>query len=129
MTAFAAIDIDNGASTPVGVTFNPSSIDPNGVAHLYADGDNGFDSRNHISLGVKLPKNGSSVARVTAKVVIPVMSADDVPVKIGECIANVEFVIPKRASDDDRANLLAFLHNLVNTDELIAAVTKLESIY
>jgi hypothetical protein len=127
MTAFAAISLDDAASAAV--VFSPSTIDPNGVAHLYAPETNVIDDRRHISLGVKLPKNGSAVARVTAKVVIPVMDDTDTSLKVGECIANVEFVIPKRATEVNRNDLLAFASEFLADASIVAAMGSLESIY
>jgi len=129
MTAFATITIDDGQSTPAAVDFVPSNIDPNGVAHLFDEGSAGFDSRRQISLGVKLPKTGGAVARVTAKVVIPIMDETDSSLKVGEGIANVEFVIPKRMTDSQRADLLAFCQNFLADASVIAAANSLESIY
>lgn len=129
MTAFATITLDDGQSTPVAVDFVPSSIDSNGVAHLYAEETSGLDSRRQISLGIRLPKNGSPVARVTGKVVIPVMDSNDNTIKVGDAIANVEFVIPKTSDEDLRNDLIAFLHNFLEDPSFVAAVGSLESIY
>lgn len=131
MSAFAPIDLDDGAGTPVTHTFVPSSIDQNGVARLYEnDAAVVFDGRLAISLGVKLPKAGSQVARVTAKVVIPVMNSDlTPPVKVGEVIGNVEFVLPKGTSEATRADILALTANFLADPSVVAAVNQLESIY
>lgn len=128
MTALAAIVLDDGADTPAPHTFDPSAIDQNGVARLYEAAD-AFDGRNAVSLGVKLPKNGSNVARVTAKVVIPVMDSEDPTKKIGEVLGSVEFVLPKQATLDQRKDVLAFTANFMADPSVIAAVQNLESIY
>jgi hypothetical protein len=129
MSAFAPIDLDDGATTPVTHTFSPSSIDPNGVARYFEnDPAVTIDGRNAISLGVKLPKAGGQVARVTAKVVIPVMDGDTL-LKIGEVIGNVEFVLPKSCTEDQRANILSLTANYMADPSLVAAVTTLESVY
>lgn len=130
MTAFAVITLDDGADTPVSHSFTPSAIDQNGVARLYELDDNvPFDGRNAISLGVKLPKAGSNVARVTAKVVIPVMDGVDPTKKIGEAIGSVEFVLPKSTVLAQRKDLLAFTANFLAEASVVAAVEGLESIY
>lgn len=128
MTAFAAITLDDGAGTPAPHTFDPSAIDQNGVARLYEAGDV-FDGRLAISLGVKLPKNGSNVARITAKVVIPVMDSEDTTLKIGEIIGSVEFVLPKQATLGQRQDVLAYTANFLADASVVAAVENLESIY
>lgn len=129
MSAFAPIDLNDGQGTPQSHTFSPSVIDPNGVARLFEDGDVPFDGRNAISLGVKLPKNGSQVARVTAKVVVPVMDSIDSTKKIGEVIFNGEFVIPKGATLAQRSDILAYAANFLADTSVEDAVTKLESVY
>jgi hypothetical protein len=130
MTAFAAITLFDGAATPVEHTFSPAGIDQNGVARLYENSDTApLDARQAISLGVKLPKAGSPVARVTAKVVMPVMDEVEPTKKIGELIANVEFVLPKTVSLAQRKDLLAYTSNFLAEASVIAAVQSLESIY
>jgi len=126
MTAFATITLAD--STAANVDFVPSNIDPQGVAKLFATA-NTLDERRGISLSVRLPKVGGSVARVTAKVVVPVMDSSSPPIKLGECICSMEFVLPKRASEANRADALAFASNLLADASVIAAVTSLESIY
>jgi hypothetical protein len=130
MTAFAAILLDDGADTPVEHTFSPSGFDQNGVARLYeATEDGSLDSRLSISLGVSLPKNGSQVARVTAKAVVPVMDSEDPSVKTGELIGTASFVLPKTATLAQRADILALLANFLADESVVAAVQNLESIY
>lgn len=129
MTAFATITLDDGQGTPAPVDFAPSSIDSNGVARLFAESSDGLDSRRSISLGVRLPKNGGPVARVTAKVVVPVMDPNDSSIKLGDSIANIEFVIPKMASLDIRKDLLAFAQGFLSDVSVASAVQELESIY
>lgn len=121
MSAFAPIVL--GA-----VTFTPSSIDAQGVAKLFATGSGGFDTRQGISLSVKIPKAGGTVARVTAKVVVPVL--DSVTgLKTGEAIATAEFVLPKVAGSSERNQLLSLLESFLGDPAVVAAVEDLESIY
>jgi hypothetical protein len=130
MTAFAAIVLEDGADTPVEHTFSPSGIDSNGVARLYEAAETGsLDSRFAISLGVSLPKNGSQVARVTAKVVMPTMDTENELVKTGELIGTVAFVLPKTATLAQRADILALVANFLADPSVVAAVQDLESIY
>jgi len=125
MTAFAAIELDDSSESPV--TFNPSSIDSAGVAKLFTTG--GLDDRKGISLSVRLPKTNGAVARVTAKVTIPVTDGGANPVKVGECIGTTEFVLPKRASDTQRADILALMASFLADASVLAAVNSYESIY
>jgi hypothetical protein len=130
MSAFAPIVLEDGADTPVEHTFSPSGFDLNGVARLYEATEEGsLDSRYAISLGVSLPKNGSQVARVTAKVVIPVMDSENPLVKIGELIGTTSFVLPKTATLTSRADILALMANFLADASVVSAVQDLESIY
>jgi len=126
MTALAAITLDDGASAPV--VFSPSAIDSNGVARLFSTADT-FDARRSISNSVRLPSKGSQVARVTLKVIVPVMDEDVPSLKVGDTLCNIEFVIPKRATAQDRDDILAFAANLLADASTVASVTNLESVY
>jgi hypothetical protein len=126
MTAFAAITLNDGSEDFV---FSPRSIDALGVAKLYAPSSSGFDLQPAISLSVKTPKPGGSVARITAKVVIPVGDSSSPPMKIGEMIATMEFVVPKGSTDTMRVGLLALAAAFLATPAVEAAVHDLESIY
>lgn len=126
MTAFAAITLQN--AVPEDVEFAPSNIDPQGVAHLYDD-EAVFDLRRHLSLGVRLPRNGSTVARITAKVVVPVPDPVDSSKKLGDAIGSVEFVLPKNMTQDQRNEIGALVLSFLQSDEVVAALDTLESIY
>lgn len=126
MSAFVPITLVDQAST--NVEYFPSAIDPQGVAKLFEAGG-AFDARRSLSLSVRLPKVGGSVARVTAKVVIPVMDGSTPPVKTGECICTMEFVIPKTASEIQREDLLLFATQLLADPGVVLAVENLESLY
>jgi len=128
MSAFAAVTLDDGQSTPAPVVFSPSTIDVNGVARYY-EGSDVFDARRSISSFVRLPSKGSQVARVQLKVVTPVMDDTTPTLKVGDVMCNVEFVIPKRATAQQRADILAFAANYLADASVVSSVTNLESIY
>jgi len=135
MTAFAAVTLVDGAwvesgspEPDYGGVFQPSVIDPQGVAKLF-EADVSLDARRGISLSVRLPKVGGSVARVTAKVVIPLMDSLTPPNKIGEVIGSVEFVIPKRADGLQRTACLRLLQAYLADASVQAAVEQLQAVY
>jgi hypothetical protein len=132
MTAFATVAIGDFSSTypvPAGaVNFVPSLIDANGVAHWYKDEDV-LDARPHLSMSVRLPAKGSQVSRVQAKLVLPMMDADDATLKIGECLANLEFVFPKRSTEAQRLEVAGRIAMFLFSSPAYAAVSNLESIY
>lgn len=136
MTAFAAVTLEESTLTVVGSpteayggTFNPSVIDPQGVAKLYDFAQASIDARRGLSLSVRLPKVGGSVARVTAKVVIPLLDGQTPPAKVGEVIGTMEFVIPKRATEIQRNAILQLCRLYMFDASVVAAVGQLESIY
>jgi hypothetical protein len=124
MGAFAPIkvgdlSVNDAAYSATGATagvrtFVPSFIDSAGVATYYImDTGEVLDAREKFTLSVRQPTKGSQVARITAKLVVPVMDADDSTLKIGEAIATAEFVIPKRMLDTERQKVWAMFANLI----------------
>lgn len=96
-------------------SFSPSFMDSAGVMTWYhMDDDEPIDAREKLSLSVRQPSKGSQVARVIAKVVVPVMDEDDSNLKVGEGIATLEFVIPKRMSGVERQRLHGLAANFFN---------------
>jgi hypothetical protein len=136
MTAFAGTDgrnWDGSLTTPTAatgtVTYNPSSIDANGVATWYA-ANSIIDARKRLSMSVRQPSKGSQVARVQVKLMHPVMDTVDTSLKIGECLVNVECVFPKVSTQAQRDLLIGHLIYFLNDGaEFAAAVDNLEAVY
>jgi len=126
MSAFATLTLQNNAAA--NVVFNPSSIDSVGVATWFTSSAI-YDAREKATLSIRLPKNGSSVARVVGKVSIPIMDSVDTTKKVAEAIGTVELVLPKQASETVRLNLRKELDTLLADAVTTAAVQYLESIY
>lgn len=126
MSAFATLTLQNNAAG--NVVFSPSSIDSNGVATWFAPSSI-YDARWKTTTSVSLPKNGSTVARVKQKIVIPVMDAIDATKKIAEGYVNIEYVFPKQMSETNRLDLRKLLDTLSTNVITTAAVQSLESIY
>lgn len=132
MVAFATVSIgDWPASTPTFTTlvnYVPSQIDAAGVAK-WSDQATIFDARKTLSISVRPPAKGSQVTRVQVKLVHPVMDTVDTSLKIGECVANLDLILPKRATLAQRDLLLANLASFLFKNEVGEAVDNLESIY
>lgn len=126
MGAFASLALQNNAAATV--TFAPSAIDSNGVASWFVTNAI-YDARWKATMQVSLPKNGSSVARVKQRIVIPVMDTVDTTKKVGEGYVNVEFVFPKQMSQTNRLDLRKLVDTLLQHAVTTAAATDLESIY
>lgn len=126
MTAFAAITLQNNAAA--NVVFTPSQIDKDGVATWFAPGAV-LDARPKATLKVTNPKAGSNVARVSARITVPVMDTVDTTKKVGDVIGTVEFVMPKQATETHRLDIRKLLDKMLLDATMTAAVQNIESIY
>jgi len=126
MSAFATLTLKNSAN--VDVSFVPSAIDQNGVANWMTSAAS-FDAKQKASLAVKLPKNGSSVVRVSGRIMQPVMDAVDTTKRVAEGVANFELILPKQMTETDRLDLRKKLETLLTNAVSTAAVQNFESIY
>lgn len=126
MTAFAALTLVNNAAS--NVVFGPASIDANGVATWLSD-DTIYDAKRRVTMSLTLPKNGSTVSRLKQRVAIPIMDAVDTSKKIAEAYCNIEFVMPKQATETNRLDLRRFAEKLLENAVTTAATQSFESIY
>lgn len=124
MPDLAAFIVNDGQATPVAHTFSPAGI-TNGVA-LFEDRASGFQlSYNTATMSLSRPSQTSKTNRFRLKVVVPVLEVlgnnsvsgiVPAPTKAFDLIANVEFVMPTRASTANRADLLAYVRNILTTN-------------
>lgn len=146
MPALAPIVINDGATTPVAHTFNPSGPDKNGVNYLYDRSGGvaiGFPS---IALDLREPlparngqaSNANRIYRATAKVVYPILEVTSpttgtgiqpAPTKSYDMTVKIEFLLPERSSLQNRKDIMAYAKNLLANANLTALVQDLESIY
>lgn len=147
MPAFAAITINDGATTPVAHTFNPSGLsnDAMNIAK-YADRSGGTAigfPRITVSLREPVPaKNGQPSAagrvfRASFQVKVPkleTLGTNDQGITPPPTLAYTamftgEFVIPERASLQDRKDLLAYVKNLLAHAVTTSIVQDLDPVY
>lgn len=126
MSAFAAITLQNNAAA--NVVFNPAALGSDGVAKWFT-ADSVYDAKQSVTMSLSLPKNGSQVVRVKQKVVVPIMDTVNPSLKVAEAYANVEFVLPKNASETVRLDLRKYVSTLLTNAVTTAAVQSLEAIY
>lgn len=126
MSAFATLTLQNNAAANVVLT--PNSIDSQGVATWMGTAAV-LDARPRATLSVRNPKGGSSVARVSGKVVVPVMDAIDPSKKIGEVLGSFEFVLPKQATETQRLDVRKMVDTMITNAVVTAAVQNIESVY
>jgi len=128
MPALAQVSLITTANPTPGLAFDPDRIDSKGVATWYDAVSDALNARNAVSISVKLPANGGQVARVTAKVVIPVIDGVT-SAKIGDAIATAEFVIPVILDTDARLELLERLGAYLADADVVTCVSQLKSFY
>lgn len=126
MAAFATLTLQNNAAA--NVVFNPQSIDGSGVA-TYLTSDAVYDAKKKVTMSVSLPKNGSSVARIKQKVMIPIMDTVDANLKVAEAYVTIEAVVPKIASETNRLDLRKLADTLLQNAVSTSAYQNLEAIY
>lgn len=138
MTAFAALTINDGATTPVARTFTPVKIDSEQIAK-YQDKSGGIPvGYPTITLQVREPNKQSKAYRVVSKVVLPVLEQTSPSTATGiqpaptvayNLIASVDMVLPERCVLQDRKHLNAFVKNLLANALLTSAVENTEGVW
>ncbi len=146
MPAFGNIVINNGATTPVAKTFKPVNIDVQDVSHLAETSGGTPIGYGRMSFSLRPPvgnlQNGAnsqnSVYRCLMKLEIPVLEVTSpstgtglqpAPTVAYVTMVKLEFVIPARAAEADRKDILAFAKNLLTHTIATDLVVNLENIY
>jgi hypothetical protein len=147
MPAFAALTVSDGQATPVNHTFSPSGLS-NDASNLakYADRSGGVAigfPRVALSLREPMaakPGQASATARVyrvgvTVKVPkLETLGTNDQGITPPPTLAYTamfsgEFVIPERASLQDRKDILAYVKNLLANAVTTSLVQDLDPVY
>lgn len=140
MANIANVVINDGQTTPVAHTFAPvTSRDETGVA-IWTDRSSGIPVGFPVlSFKMRMPSKGSRNYRVTAKVRVPTLDVTSPSTGTGIQPApsvayatevNVEFILPERATLQNRKDALAYVKNfLANAAVVTAAVENLENVF
>lgn len=138
MPAIAEIYLNDGQATPVAHSFAPVNIDAQGVAKL-ADRSGGIAlGFPVISLSLRNPSAGNRNYKLSARVLVPTLEVTSpststgiqpAPTKAYDCLASIEFVMPERATLQERKNLQAYVANLLTDSTFTVMVENLETIY
>lgn len=127
MSAFATLTLQNNAAA--NVSFAPTTIDQAGVAKWLSN-ETVFDGKKAVTMSMSYPKNGgSSVVRIKQKVNVPIMDTVDTSLKVADAYVNIEFVLPKQASETVRLDLRKYADTLLQNAVTTAAVQNFEGIY
>lgn len=137
MSQVSNIVINDGASTPVAHTFQPSRVAPDLVT--YQDRSAGVVAGfNILTIGTRFAdkKNGSQ--KVTVRMALPTLAVtapttttgiQPVPTAAYECFASLEFVLPSPSSVQNRKDLLALVKNLLADVTINNAIVNLDPPY
>jgi len=137
MPAFGNLVLNDGQATPVAHTFGPNVLD--GELASYQDRSGG------IALGYPVvtimasdPAKGGSVAKVRAKIVLPVLETvtgsstggfAPAPTKAYDLTADMTFFLPQRSTLAQRKDILAYAKNFLSNALATALIETQEKIY
>lgn len=137
MAAVAPIVINDGAATPVSHTFNPAR--QSGDLFEWADRAIGVAAGfNKISVLTRYGQPSNAGQRITLKVSAPTLAVtapasgtgiQPNPVAAYTSLATIEFMIPNAADSAARANILAFVKNLMATAFVANMINNLDAPY
>jgi hypothetical protein len=129
MAAAAPITINDGAATPVAITFQPESVTSD-VA-TFADRTAGVAvGFRRLSISNKFAKGASKVNRAKFNVDLPVTATVNGVTTVAYTLrAAVDVILPDQATDLDRKHLFAFLANGLNHVAIRGAVRDLDPLY
>lgn len=146
MPAFGNIVINNGAATPVAKTYKPVNIDQSDVSHL-AETSGGIPiGYGRLSFSLRQPnvtlKAGSNsyggMYKILLKFEIPTLEVTSpstgsglqpAPTVAYVTMAKLEFMIPARATELERKDILAYAKNILAHQISTDTVVNLENIY
>jgi len=139
MPAIAPIVINDGAVAPVAHTFAPESIAAD-IA-TWTDRVTGIAvGYSYLTQQVRKPVKGSNskVYKVTLKLWVPTLEVTSpstgtgiqpAPTKAYDCMCVMEWLLPERASTQNRKDLYALVKNWLATSVPKAAVEDLDPVY
>lgn len=125
MSAFLPLTLVNNAA--VNVVFSQTS-NKDGIA-MWHSSDAVYDAKKVVTMSLALPRQGSTVARIKQKIVIPVMDTVDVTKKVSEAYIFIETVLPKNASETVRMDTNAYARSLLSNAVSTAAFQSLQGVY
>jgi hypothetical protein len=138
MPAIAPIVIYDGATPPVGHSFNPESII--GDVATWTDRATGIAvGYSYMTQQVRKPVKGSTskVYKVTQKVWVPTLEVTSpststgiqpAPTQAYQCMCVLEWLLPERSNVANRKDLYAFVYNYLATSQPKAAIENFEPV-
>lgn len=137
MPAIGTITLNDGQSTPAAHSFIPAGV-PNGLA-MWNDIAGGIAlGYPTVTLSVRRPTKGSRAFKATAKVTVPVLEQTSPSTATGiqpaptlayNLIANIDLVMPERATLAQRKDMAAYTKNFLANSVMTAVIENLESVW
>lgn len=138
MAAISSVTLNDGQATPVAHTFAPLAI--TGSLAEWADRSSGIAIGYPImSVNLRRPlKNGARVYRCTVKVVVPTLEVTSpststgiqpAPTKAFDIVFNGDFLLPERSTKAQRADIIAYVKNLMANAMIKSLVEDLETVF
>lgn len=133
MSQIANLILNNGAVTPVAVTFTPAQSQGTNTPSLWIDKTNGSPLLyNRVTQSVTLKTTG--VSKVKAVISLPKPANmgtgccvdSNVPQSSYTALCVIEFSLPNGSTLDDRKNLLAFAKNYLSSTVAQDAIWNIE---
>jgi len=121
--------VDNGADTPVSVTFEPELV--SGGNATFRDKTAGVSNlMPRMKSVTSLATASRPTNRVTFQVSLPVSKTVDGVLQLDYILrADCQFVLPERATPADRKNLLAFVRNGLNEEPVKGTIVDVSPIW
>jgi len=137
MPAFSTITLNDGQATPVAHSFSPNVL--NGELATYQDRVGGIAlGYPVVSLTSTEPNKNSRVAKVRAKLVVPVLETvtgsstggfAPAPTRAYDLTADMTFFLPERSTLAQRKDILAYAKNLLSNAIMTNLVETQDKVY
>jgi hypothetical protein len=132
MAAATDIVVDDAQSTPVAHTFSPARKD--GGLVVYEERTTANSPRGFYTLGISQtsPKAANTVIRTKLTFEVPIEVHDtnlDVYTYPSSMRFNVDVLMPKDISTADRANMAAYVKNVISHATIQALIANLDAPY
>lgn len=132
MAAIASVNLMDGSNpTPVEHQYKPSKINGNLATWIDSSRSNGKSAGfSVLTISNTAPQGTSKVYKVRAKLVVPYSDDGFIdPLQVYSTTAEVTFLLPLRATAQDRSDILALMVSLLDDQQVKTAVGDLESVY
>lgn len=137
MSQISTITLTDGATTPVNRSFGPAKKDGDTYQYHYRGGGvgAGFD---RLTISTRHPTKALKATKVSLKLETPILEVTSPSTSTGiqpaptvshTPLAQLEFVLPEKASKQERKNLLTMTRDLIDELLVTQAVEDLDPVF